>query len=213
MDWASCAANSHIITARTARGGHLGFYESVLPLGPTWADDVAVGFVAALLEAHAETNFMLRVNAVAAQTASAAEADAEKHGCKGGSGLSADRGDVVADEERGADDDSATELTDDEMAPPAAFPGIRVLPIARRRVVGKRPARPSATLTHKQQPAGEIRGSVAQGAYEPAPPLDAVRLLITPGKLARICSASDLPMFKGVLSAPGGALPGEVATV
>lgn len=55
------SANKHIITCRTNRGGHLGWHDGLLPTGPSWADNLTIDFLSAVLEQHAQTNFLIDV--------------------------------------------------------------------------------------------------------------------------------------------------------
>jgi len=61
IDWEQAEANRFIITMRTRRGGHVAWYEGLLPFGETWCDRVCCRFISGVLEAHSQTNFIVDV--------------------------------------------------------------------------------------------------------------------------------------------------------
>lgn len=57
VNWDEVARrNKNIISVTTRRGGHIGWHESSVLSGPTWADRVAVRFLSAVLETHAQVS-------------------------------------------------------------------------------------------------------------------------------------------------------------
>eukprot|EP00615_Pteridomonas_danica_P012223 CAMPEP_0114331996 /NCGR_PEP_ID=MMETSP0101-20121206/2784_1 /TAXON_ID=38822 ORGANISM="Pteridomonas danica, Strain PT" /NCGR_SAMPLE_ID=MMETSP0101 /ASSEMBLY_ACC=CAM_ASM_000211 /LENGTH=572 /DNA_ID=CAMNT_0001462515 /DNA_START=1507 /DNA_END=3225 /DNA_ORIENTATION=+ len=62
-DWDRVASNKNIISLRTVRGGHLGWFDGLLPgmAVTTWGDRVVLDFLSAVLEQHAQTNFLVSV--------------------------------------------------------------------------------------------------------------------------------------------------------
>lgn len=62
VDWdAVVQRNKNIISVTTQRGGHVGWYDSPLIMGPTWADRMVGNFLSATLETQAQTNFLTSV--------------------------------------------------------------------------------------------------------------------------------------------------------
>eukprot|EP00466_Bigelowiella_natans_P014409 jgi/Bigna1/85281/estExt_fgenesh1_pg.C_30137 len=61
VNWDEVDANKSIITMKTRRGGHVAWYEGVLPFGETWCDRVCCRFISGVLEAHSQTTFMVDV--------------------------------------------------------------------------------------------------------------------------------------------------------
>eukprot|EP00457_Paulinella_chromatophora_P002164 gb/GEZN01002168.1/.p1 GENE.gb/GEZN01002168.1/~~gb/GEZN01002168.1/.p1 ORF type:complete len:659 (-),score=76.95 gb/GEZN01002168.1/:568-2544(-) len=59
--WKSLWNNKHVITLHTKRGGHVSWFEGWFPIGPSFSDRVSANFVSALLESHAQTNFLVDV--------------------------------------------------------------------------------------------------------------------------------------------------------
>ena len=59
INWDAVARNKNFITVITNRGGHVGWLQGMLPLGPTYSDDVTCEFIRAVLEIHSSTNFIL----------------------------------------------------------------------------------------------------------------------------------------------------------
>jgi hypothetical protein len=62
-DWGKIARNKHIISVRTLRGGHLGWFDGLFPgwSTTTFSDRIVVDFLSAVLEQHAQTNFLTGV--------------------------------------------------------------------------------------------------------------------------------------------------------
>eukprot|EP00808_Paulinella_micropora_P020912 g32063.t1 len=59
--WRKLWANKHVITAHTKRGGHVSWFEGWFPIGPSYGDRLSANFASALLESHAQTNFLVDV--------------------------------------------------------------------------------------------------------------------------------------------------------
>lgn len=64
---AELTRNRHVITAATARGGHMGFYDTLFPAGSTWDARTAAAYIGAVLETLSQTHFMLNILKEAAQ--------------------------------------------------------------------------------------------------------------------------------------------------
>jgi len=62
QDWDDCAKNEHIISLTTKRGGHVAFFQGLLPFGPTYAECVSMQYISSVLELNA--NLTLNLDAV-----------------------------------------------------------------------------------------------------------------------------------------------------
>jgi predicted alpha/beta-fold hydrolase len=61
IDWNNIVKNKNLIAVSTERGGHVAWHEGLVPLGDTWCQRTCLRFMSAILEAHAQTNFILQV--------------------------------------------------------------------------------------------------------------------------------------------------------
>ena len=59
QDWHSSANNEHIISVTTKRGGHVAFFQGLLPFGPTWSETIQMQYIASVLEINATLSFQL----------------------------------------------------------------------------------------------------------------------------------------------------------
>ena len=53
--------NKNLILMNTKRGGHVAWYDGILPVGPMWGERAACSFFSSLLEIHAHTQFIINV--------------------------------------------------------------------------------------------------------------------------------------------------------
>ncbi len=93
IDWTAARRNRNIITVRTRRGGHVAWYEGMLPFGETWCDRVVCRFISGVLETHSQTNFIVdvirRMNASGIAPPGTLDSKRDRGGGKGqGGGLS-----------------------------------------------------------------------------------------------------------------------------
>lgn len=62
VDWNEVKENQNIITVTTKRGGHIGFHEwKGFLSGLSWAENMALDFTSSVLEANAQTGFLIDV--------------------------------------------------------------------------------------------------------------------------------------------------------
>jgi hypothetical protein len=61
INWEAIADNKNIIVSQTKRGGHVGWIEGWTPFDPAWHDKLCVMFISAILQSHAQTNFMMGI--------------------------------------------------------------------------------------------------------------------------------------------------------
>ena len=62
VDWNEVKENKNIITVTTKRGGHIGFHEwKGFLSGLSWAENMALDFTSSVLEANAQTGFLIDV--------------------------------------------------------------------------------------------------------------------------------------------------------
>jgi len=61
INWARVCENPNLIVMRTRRGGHVGWYEGILPFGDTLVEHTFVDFTSAVLDSHSHTNFLIQV--------------------------------------------------------------------------------------------------------------------------------------------------------
>jgi len=62
IDWSAIASNPHMISMHTNRGGHVAFFDGIIPFGPTFSDRACANFISSVIESQSQTNFL--VNAV-----------------------------------------------------------------------------------------------------------------------------------------------------
>ena len=62
IDWTAIASNPHMISMHTNRGGHVAFFDGLVPAGPTFSDRACANFISSVIESQSQTNFL--VNAV-----------------------------------------------------------------------------------------------------------------------------------------------------
>ena len=62
IDWTAIAGNPHMISMHTNRGGHVAFFDGLVPAGPTFSDRACANFISSVIESQSQTNFL--VNAV-----------------------------------------------------------------------------------------------------------------------------------------------------
>eukprot|EP00301_Raphidiophrys_heterophryoidea_P023151 c7119_g1_i1.p1 GENE.c7119_g1_i1~~c7119_g1_i1.p1 ORF type:complete len:623 (+),score=147.69 c7119_g1_i1:48-1871(+) len=61
IHWSKFLENTNVIVMRTKRGGHVGWYEGILPFGDTLIERTFVDFTSAVLDSHSHTNFLVQV--------------------------------------------------------------------------------------------------------------------------------------------------------
>jgi hypothetical protein len=54
-------SSKYVISLNTRRGGHIGFYEGILPFGKTWDLRISMQFISAVIESLAQVNHILTV--------------------------------------------------------------------------------------------------------------------------------------------------------
>ena len=54
-------ASKYVISLNTKRGGHIAFYEGMLPFGRTWDLRITMQFISAVIESLAQVNHILTV--------------------------------------------------------------------------------------------------------------------------------------------------------
>eukprot|EP00656_Telonema_subtile_P007474 TRINITY_DN13507_c0_g1_i3.p2 TRINITY_DN13507_c0_g1~~TRINITY_DN13507_c0_g1_i3.p2 ORF type:complete len:317 (+),score=94.54 TRINITY_DN13507_c0_g1_i3:476-1426(+) len=63
LNWEKVFENKHIISVTTKRGGHVGWFEGVLPHGATWSDKMMLGYISSVIEINSQIQFQVKMTA------------------------------------------------------------------------------------------------------------------------------------------------------
>jgi len=61
LSWPEAVKNSCLITVRTHRGGHVGWFTDVAPIGPSWACGLTTDYISAVIEQTHQTGWLCAV--------------------------------------------------------------------------------------------------------------------------------------------------------